>query len=147
MKFFLFLSVFISFQLNAIVVEFVGPCESTPFHIKEVEQQGHFSVGELTIKVLQESKIPFSGGDYGIIQISNSPIGEAALEIVNNQEMMAYGWCYEVDGFLQEVYPNEISAAGIKKIRWFYGYAHYRSGEWIAQCLESHKKRSPFICK
>lgn len=146
MKIILILSLLTTFNLFAVDIEFVGPCDSQPFLAKNMPQVNTLSIGELTVKVLEESKIPFTGGDYGIIQISNSPIGDAAIEILGSEEMLAYGWCYEIDGVLQEIYPNEISVNDAKKIRWFYGYAHYRSGHWIAQCLESNIRKAPAIC-
>lgn len=130
-----------------VSVEFVGPCESKPFLEGTLSSRDFQNVGGLTIQVLKDSGIPYLGTEKGLAQVLSSPIGLDAMETVSETEIMAYGWCYEVDGVLREEFPNEASLNGVKKIRWFYGYAHYRSGVWIAQCLESHQRRSPFICK
>ena len=147
MRSLIFLTFLFTVSASAVTVEFVGPCDSNPFLTMTLRARDFRSVGELTVAALDKSKTPYLGTESGLNHISNSPIGLEAMETVSETEMMAYGWCYEVDGVLREEYPNEASLDGVKKIRWFYGYAHYRSGVWIAQCLESHKRRSPFICK
>jgi hypothetical protein len=135
------------FSSHAISVEFIGPCDKNPFYVKKIQKTQAQNVGELSLAILREAQIPHVGTENGINQIFNSPIGLDAYEVVADNEMMAYGWCYKVDDVIPEAYPNEVSLAGIKHITWFYGYAHFLNGNWIAQCLESHRRKSPFICK
>jgi hypothetical protein len=130
----------------ALTIEFVGPCDESPFYSKTVEMTRSQNLGELTIEVLNNSQITYLGNEYGINQILTSPIGRDSLEIISENETMSYGWCFEVDGQILEVYPNEVSVDGIKYIKWFYAYAHYFNGNWIAQCHPSHARQSPFIC-
>lgn len=139
---------FITFASNAVTIEFVGPCVEKPFLIHKSSSRDARTVGELTIGILEKNRIPFQGTEKGLNQILSSPIGLDAMEVLSNNEMLSYGWCFEIDGIVPEVYPDEIPLGkSIHHITWFYGYAHYRNGEWIAQCQKSHLRKSPFICK
>lgn len=135
-----------SYSLHALTIDFVGPCEKEPFHSVEIEESDAHNVGELSIKVLEDAKISFIGSDLGINQILNTPIGLDAMEIISNREMMSYGWCFEVDGTIPEVYPNQVGLEGAQHIRWFFGYAHYLAGEWLSQCEKSYLRRAAFLC-
>jgi hypothetical protein len=149
MKKFIILSFFIILLTSssfALTIEFVGPCDQKPFYSKKVETTRAQNLGELTIAVLENAHIAYLGNEYGVNQILNSPIGNDSIEIISNNEMMSYGWCFEADGKIVEVYPNEVSLDSIKHIKWFYAYAHYFNGSWIAQCSPSHERQSPFIC-
>jgi hypothetical protein len=94
------------------------------------------NLGALSIKALDLLKIPYLGNERGIHTIFNTPVGDEAIEIISNQEMKAYGWCFTVNDVLEEVYPDEIDIYEDKvNVHWFYGYAHYLAGEWIGQCI------------
>lgn len=131
----------------AIEIQILGPCFPTPLFIKNINKTNSTNIGEFTIQVLEKFEIPYKGTSAGINQIYNTPIGMDAMEVISDNEMMAYGWCYEVDGKLSEVLANEFPLnKTIKQIRWFYGYAHYLNGEWISQCEKSYLRRSPQFC-
>lgn len=140
-----FLLIF-SMQSFAVQVEFIGPCSEEPLYSTNVSATSATDVGTLTINVLDQAKIPYLGVPQGFNQIFNTPIGMDALEILNDEEMLSYGWCFEVNGKNAEVYPNEIPLKKVKTIKWFYGYAHYVRGEWVSLCEKSYLRRSEFIC-
>lgn len=95
------------------------------------------SVGELTIKMLIEYEVPFQGSEQGLNSILNSPTGLDAMVMISESEMKAYGWCYKVNGVAPELFPHEILIEDESdEILWFWGYAHYQNGEWIAQCAQ-----------
>lgn len=93
------------------------------------------SIGELTIRMLDEYQVPYLGSEQGFNSILNSPTGLDAMVVISDNEMKAYGWCFEINGEIPEVYPNEVFINSTSdKVLWFWGYAHYKNGEWIAQC-------------
>lgn len=147
MKILIGILLLVSFSCFGVTIEFVGPCDGRPFFSKNISAARVPSVGALTIDVLEKFEIAYSGTENGLNQVLNSPIGLDAMEVISDNEMMAYGWCYEVDGKLSEQYPNEVSLNQVKHVKWFYGYAHYRNGTWVSQCLKSYLRKSPFICQ
>lgn len=119
-------------QAHAVSVEFVLlGARSFARHQGELTQPR--TVGSLAVELLNRSKIPFTGGDYGISKIRDRG-GE--LEVLSDTQMRAYGWCYTVDGKLSDVMSDkfEIPAGSTAKIRWFYAYAFYDRGNWISYC-------------
>ena len=124
----------VSASAPAVQVEFVGPCSEKPlFSVKTLTTKAQ-DVGTLTIEVLDKAKIQYQGVPQGFNQIFNSPLGLDALEILSDEEMLSYGWCFEVDGKVTEDFADQISLKGVKKIQWFFGYAHYVRGEWKSFC-------------
>jgi hypothetical protein len=139
----------ISFSLFATTFEirFIGGCSSQPFLIQKIDFNDGANVGDLSLKVLEDNRVPYKGTSQGINQIFNSPIGFEALEILNDHEMLSYGWCYEIDNVIPEVYPNElVITKSTQVITWFYGYGHYLNSKWISQCEKSYLRQSPQIC-
>jgi len=93
------------------------------------------SVGELTIKMLNDYEILYQGSEQGLNSILNSPTGLDATVIISDSEMKSYGWCFKINGVIPEVYANEVFInTTTDQVLWFWGYAHYKDGEWIAQC-------------
>ncbi len=137
------------FSLHAIAfeVQFVGPCSKQPLLSEEVKFAPNMNAGEITIAVLDAHKIPYQGTTSGLNQVYNTAIGLDAMEVISNQEMMAYGWCFEVDGQIPEVFADKFPIEpGTKVVRWFYGYAHYLNGEWISQCEKSYLRHPTAFC-
>lgn len=95
------------------------------------------SVGEITVEVFDEFQVPYEGSIYGISKIYEL---DQYLDIISNVEMKAYGWCFSLDGVTVETLTDETLVESPDAIiRWYYAYAHYDSGEWIAQCVPSQK--------
>ncbi len=140
--------ILLSFQVNAFEVQFVGPCSQQPLLSQEVKFAEGMNVGEVSLMVLDAHQIPYQGVSAGFNQIFGSAIGLDAMEVISNNEMMAYGWCFEVDGEIPEVLADKVPVKKTTKmISWFYGYAHYFNGEWVAQCLKSHLRRPVKFCQ
>ena len=75
----------------------------------------------------------FEGGTYGITQMFG--LGND-IDVISNEEMKAYGWCFSLDGVVTETMADDtLILSQDSKLRWFYGYAHHLRGEWIAQCV------------
>lgn len=142
----LLLSLFVSLSASAIELKFIGPCQEEFIMRTEVTEEFD-NVGELTIATLAKFKIPFQGTAQGLNSAFETPTGNAAMEIISNTEMRAYGWCYSVDGFSPEVFPHEIPITpDTKSITWTFGFAHMKGGQWIAQCTPAWTVKPASMC-
>jgi hypothetical protein len=143
----LILLIFISINLKAVEITFIGPCDED-FIMKENVSEAYRNVGELTIGTLKKFNIPFIGTPEGISSIFETPIGDRALEVVSDIEMRAYGWCYSVDGFSPKLYPHQVPVySHTKSIVWHYGFARYYKGQWVTQCTPAYTIRPKFLCE
>ncbi len=105
------------------------------------------TVGEATVRTLEAKRIPFQGTERAINTIMNTPGQDQTLEILSDKDMRAYGWCFDVDGEVPEEYASEIPLhEGMKRIRWFHGYAEMKNGQWVSQCQETAKLGPAFLC-
>ncbi len=142
-----FITALISLSSFALEIKFIGPCEER-FIMRAEVKENYSNVGELTIATLTKFGIPFKGSPEGLSSAFNTPTGDDSLEILSDDEMRAYGWCFSVDGVSPEVYPHQIPVTSeTKSIVWHYGFAHYYKGEWITQCTPAYTIKPAFICK
>lgn len=108
----------------------------------------NISLGDFIVEYLEKNQIPFIGTKYGINSIKSSPIGDEALVILNDQEMLAFGWCYRVDGVISEKMPDQVILnENTMDVHWYFGFAHYFNGEWISQCDENQFMTRKIFCK
>ncbi len=129
-----------------IALEIIGPCSLKPIHTFNLADG--LTVGDATVRTLEAKRIPFQGTERAINTIMNIPGKDQTLEILSDKDMRAYGWCFDVDGEVPEIYPDEIPLdESMKKIRWFHGYAEMKNGQWVSQCKETAKLRPSFLCK
>ena len=137
----------LSFSAVAYEISFVGPCGQKPIIAAEVGAK-YETVGDLTVSFLRKNKIPFQGNERGLNTVFNTPVGNAAIEVISNSEMRAYGWCYFVDDMGPDVFANEYPLdASIKKIEWIFGFALYKNGEWISSCTPAFTVKPDFLCR
>lgn len=127
-------------------ISFVGPCDTTPLFVEKFDSIEGKNVGEFTVSTLEINQIPFSGSEMGMNSIFNTPTGRDAMEIIGESEFLAYGWCYKINDFEPGHYPHEIPVSDEDHIVWWFGYAHYKDGQWISQCEPSYLRRSPQFC-
>lgn len=140
------LSALCSERALALIIEFKGPCSSSPLYSSQVENSFP-NVGAVTISELEKAKIPYIGNEIGLHTAFNTPTGMDALEVISDEEMKSYGWCYAVDGEIPEIYPIDYKITdSTKKITWFFGHARYFRGVWTDQCLRTYKNPSPYLC-
>lgn len=132
-------------QIFAGTISFIGPCQKTPVFTQEFFTV-HNSVGAITVDILSMNSIPFKGTEKGMNSIFKTPTGLDAMEVISDTEMMAYGWCYSVNGFEPAEYPSDYFVAEADDILWWFGYAHYKNGKWITQCTPSHLRKSKQFC-
>ncbi len=137
----------VSETIYAVEFEVVGPCDPKPRLEVYVEIKNIITLGDLTVNVLNDSRVPFKGDVSGIAQIENSPIGLEAVEFLNPMRYRAYGWCVHVDNFEPGDMPNQVEITeGTKKISWFYAYSLSDNGVWKDYCTPSWQVRSLAIC-
>jgi len=131
----------------AATFSIISPCEDKPALIHEYQMTNESNVGDQTVKILTHLNIPFHGTAQGISSIQGSPTGTESIEVINNNHMNAYGWCYSVNGFEHGQYPNEFKVTNQDHILWWYGFATYKAGNWITQCTPSADRRDSQFCK
>ncbi len=118
-------------QAQALTLEIIGKRGAS---LLKTNQQISLptNVGQVSFQILQENKIPFHGGSYGFDSIFN--LGQD-IKAISDVEMKAYGWCFSIDGFVPETMADKTPMPDTNSsIIWFYAYAHYKDGRWIAQC-------------
>ena len=137
----------VSFNALAVDINFIGPCDKKPLLTGSLGNK-YETVGDITIQFLNKNNVRYEGNTRGINTAFNTPVGDAALEVISDTEMRAYGWCYFVDGMGPDVFADEYPMdAKIKRIDWIFGFAHYKNGTWIYNCTPAFKIKPKFICK
>lgn len=143
------LCLLVNSPLFAVQIDIVNPCTGElEASSNQIEGEG-VSLGELSIKALEELGISYLGSDAGINSIFNTPTGLDAMEVLSDTEMKAYGWCYVVDDKLVERYPDDMNSKGVNTVTWFYGYALMEDAKWVSMCEKisySETDSSPFFC-
>lgn len=141
---FILLSVFKSYAGS---LEIIGPCDEEPlFKTTFTLGKANSNVGDETISILEKNRIPYLGTEQGINSIFDTPIGKDAYEVLSNNDVNAYGWCYSVNGISPEVNPHEMQIQKGDKIVWWFGYSQFKDGHWLTQCLPSYLRRAPKFC-
>lgn len=132
---------------RAALLTIEAPCSGIAVQRDVWDQDLPRSVGDLTVATLTRAGIAFIGNELGIHTMLGTPMGEEALEIITPMEMRSYGWCYSVDGEVPEVLPAyfEVNKSH-KNIIWFFGFAHYKAGDWVSQCEKVSDSKPAFIC-
>ena len=141
MPLFLFLLLMLSSHSSfALSLQITNVGSNTPYKIISMELEKEHTVGEITIIALNKLKIPFEGSEFGILSMLGTPTGLDIHEVISDNHMKTYGWCYKVNNHLAEEMVNELILypQDNDKIEWFYGFAEYLNGKWISFC-------TPFI--
>ncbi len=143
------LIIFLStFSIAEISFQVVGPCEQKPYLNTTLTNINYKNIGDLTISTLTKNNIDYIGDETKVDSINNTPVGQAALELVSRSEMRAYGWCFYVNGVQPDVYPDKVKLIkSITSVTWVFSYAHYFEGQWLSMCEPSWKVKPSFICK
>ncbi len=122
----------ISSGAHAVTVKITGKNRAALFET-EIASPIPSDVGSVTIVAFDAAKIPYQGSSNGISKIYDL---DQQVEVVSNIEMRAYGWCFAIDGQVPETMPNNTDVLTQQTVvEWYYAYAHYKSGDWIGQCV------------
>ncbi len=123
------------------------PCADRPWLDTGVTAGPDVTVGQATVDALAANAIPFRGDASGIVSIRDTVSGNAAIEVISNVEMRAYGWCFSLNGVEPGEMPDQVPLSGPDDVvRWYFGYAHYKNGEWLSYCTPTHLERPRYIC-
>lgn len=137
---------FLSLSTYAGSISFIGPCDKNPIAQYPLTLKTTSNVSSVTIETLEKNNIPYIGSKLGLNSIFDSPVDKEAIEFLGPNELLAYGWCYSVNDFEPNTYPHEFSVSANDDILWWYGYAHYKNGQWLTQCTPSYERKSDFLC-
>ncbi len=108
------------------------------------------SLGKVTVDFLDENKIKFNGSEQGISAISNSPRGDDAIVVIDDENLLAFGWCYSVNGVVPDKYADKIPfTSEIINLVWFYGSSRNKKNKWVNMCKLASKLPPKFnpACK
>ncbi len=142
---FLFILLFTTNLYADVTIEFIGACDSSPLYSEELSFYPT-NVGELTTKTLQDNNISFQGTSQGIRSIFGLTTEENELIIISDQEMLAYGWCYKINGVAPELYPHKVDISNNDHIQWYFAFSRYLNGEWVSQCKPSYQEPRQEFC-
>jgi hypothetical protein len=146
-KFLCFTVLMFSKNLFASTITIHEPCGMANWVEESPANTVGQSVGKVTIDTLDRADFVYIGSDQGINSIRGTVTGEAALEVISDDEMRAYGWCYYYNGVEPAQFPNEIIVSRENdKIEWIFSFAHYKGGRWISTCNPTHEVLPDFIC-
>lgn len=139
---------FFQISLSASTIEVVGACSATPLFVSEdLLHEPTKTLGDLTIEIFDQNKIPYRGSNEGIVQIFNSAVGEEAIETLSHEKTRFYGWCVHVNDIEPGVMPDQVVlVSSHSKIKWFYAYATVFRGQWTEMCQPAHLIKSPKFC-
>lgn len=135
-------------QASAVTWEILNPCTG------KVQRQGRGvvqspfpSVGHFTVAELKKNRIEFLGGEGMIQSIFSTPVGEKAIEVLNDRNMWAYGWCYEVNGVEPGLMPIQVMIKSQNDhIRWFYAFTEMKNGQWLTMCRPAEQRPFKRYC-
>ncbi len=133
MRTLIFILLFAS-QAHAITLEIIGKNGQLLFKHEQLIQLPS-QLGEVSLSIFKQHQLSFKGGAYGFTSIFDL---DQNLEIISDIEMKAHGWCFSVNGLTPETMADETSIPDQTTIiRWYYAYAHYKSDQWIGQCVKN----------
>lgn len=142
------LTAFFSSNLSAITFDVIGPCSKNPIHKGSFKTDLKESVGKITMDIFDFNQITYVGSELGMSSIMNSPTGDAAIEILSDTKMRAYGWCFSINGVIPDVLSSEsFFVYQNDYLSWFYAYSTYDQGVWTDYCVPSYRISSPQFCK
>lgn len=147
-QFFILFCLLHPFTSQAIEFKITGPCSVKPLFMNNQTIQLPDNLGALTLQILQKNQIPYIGSQAGINSIYATPIGLDAIEVVNDEELRAYGWCFAIDNQVPDLMPDQIKITDqFTKIHWFYAYSTSIRNEWVDYCVPAYQVKSPQFCK
>lgn len=122
----------------AVAFSVLGRSGETRLSVKHLPPAWPVDVASLSATVLAKAKSEgaissFKADEDGVYEIEG-PTND--IEILSERELRAWGWCYELNGSVPETMPAvTLLTSDQDRVTWFYGFAHYKDGEWVAQCV------------
>lgn len=135
----------ISMPCFALSLTIKAPCDNSELIYEPAFAEG-LSVGNVTVQTLDKHNVPYIGSAAAINSLLGTPVGLEAMDVVSDTEMYAYGWCYTVNGFGPEEYPDQVLIEKDDQVLWYFGSAHFKDGLWLTQCEPSSSRRFESYC-
>ena len=129
-----------------VTFEIIGACQKEALYQETFSYTASTSVGHLTVDTLNLENIPYVGSAEGIKTIFSLPSKENELLIISDTELLAYGWCYKVNGLAPELYPHKVEVSDEDHIEWYFAFSRYLNGEWVSQCKPSYLEPRQEFC-
>jgi hypothetical protein len=145
----LIVTIFVSLPSLALEFKVLNICENTAVYETSIQLEHNSTVGDLSLYFLERAGLDFAGNRNGVNTLLGTVVGDEAMEIISNEQMRVYGWCYEVNGKYPEMLMSEfiIEPNQVQSITWFYGYAELIKHDWISYCIPVHSNPHPYICE
>lgn len=142
------LSLSFSYNASAITFSVVGPCSHESLYSGSFKTDLDESVGATTIEIFNAYNIPFKGSISGMSSIMDTPVGDAAIEVLSDTKMRAYGWCFSINGMIPDLLSSEIQFTKQNDhLSWFFAYSTYDQGVWTDYCVPSYRIKAAQFCK
>lgn len=139
--------VFCCSNAHAIDWKIYGACEESPVHQGKFEADLNKSVGAVSLDIFKQFGIPYVGNEDGLNSLLNSPIGLDSIEVVSDEEMRVYGWCYLVNGKQPLELAGQLKfTSQSDKLIWFYAYSTNLRNEWIDYCSPAYWIKAKQFC-
>ncbi len=125
------------------------PCLNDPIlETKSLIDANSDNVFSFTKKQIEDKSIEAVLGSDGVISILGYVTGERSLEVISDNKMRAYGWCYSINNEVPDLMPDQIKLTNADVIRWYLSYSTYDNGHWVDYCVpvKSNPEASRFIC-
>lgn len=149
MKILSLISLFFSFSSYAVQFSVENICDETYALNENIRFPLPSSAADITLHALELFAIDYSGNESGISSMFGTITGLDSYEVLADNHMFVYGWCYEIDGIQPSVIMGDFILEDGKhqSINWFYGYAEFLNGQWLSYCTPVNKNPRDFICR
>ncbi|MCB0420806.1 MAG: hypothetical protein KDD61_07410 [Bdellovibrionales bacterium] len=137
---------FLNLKGYSLEVQILHPCHFQTLAHQYYSTTQVMTVGQITLQLLSQQSFSYVANEAAVHRILNSPIGNEALDIVNDHTMRAYGWCYLVNGVYSEDFPSQKIVGPYDTITWYFGFALYDKGQWVRQCAPAHEAPPLAFC-
>ncbi len=108
------------------------PCSQETIEFSVSPQNS--SLGQIMIEILDYNRIEYQGNTQGINSLLGTAVGLESYEVLSDERMRVYGWCYSVNGQNIEKLMSNYFPTKSDNIRWFYAYAEIIKNDWISYC-------------
>lgn len=134
-------------QSQAVLVDFVGPCDYAPFAAKMLPGGAGQSVADLTKVAAVERNIPMNITKQGMFEFLGDAMNPKATTKEEGTEI-GFGWCYLVNGHPAKASATDYKPAQSDRITWVHTYAVKILGQWQADasCIPTYEKYSQLFC-
>ncbi len=113
-----------------------GPTFSILQPVVAGESLGAFSMRALE-QLTAQGKLSYDGTEGGLLSVNGFG---SEMDLIDDARMRAFGWCVTLNGVQVPVMPDQQAMPlGPATVRWFYAYAYYDSGNWLAMCVPAER--------